>query len=336
MKCDRRQFLTLMAASAGTLITTSCARESAAPSNSTSLERLSMGGSPILIMIPLAYLLEQSQLPDMIPEMNLTDIRNHEQIKALLTSGQVQLTPNPTLLSAGLYQQAVPLQLMNVMVWGNIFVLSPDATLTTWDDLRSKTVLIPFRGSLPEMLFRFLAMQQGLDPDNDLTLQSTQDFQSTAQLLLAGRADAGVFAEPQASRVVASGQSENIDLIYSLNFRDAWQQSTGQLPRFPQAGLSISQDLITQHPDIATLIQRELQTALDWIAANPQDAAVLGEQYMDIPAPVIEQSLSNNLFEYVSAKAAQPELETFFSAMMQVNPQLLQGELPDANFYAAV
>jgi len=332
MKCDRRQFLTLMAASAGASITASCARESA-PTNSASLQSLSMGSSPILIMIPLAYLLEQSQLPDMIPELNLTEVRNHEQIKALLTSGQVQLTPNPTLLSAGLYQQGVPLQLMNVMVWGNIFVLSPDRNLATWDDLRGKTVLIPFKGSLPEMLFRFLAKQQGLDPDIDLTLQSTQDFQSTAQLLLAGRADAGVFAEPQASQVVARGQQDNIELVYNLNFRDAWQQATGQPPRFPQAGLSIAQDLITQHPDVAALIQQELQTALEWIAANPPDAAALGAKYMDIPASVIEQALTHNLFEYVPAKAAQPELETFFEALMQVNPRLLKGELPPASFY---
>ncbi len=334
MKCDRRQFLTLMAASAGAVITTSCARES--PSNtSPSLTSLSMGGSLILMMIPLAYLLEQSQLPDVIPELNLTDVRNHEQIRALLTSGQVQLTPSPTLVSAGLYQQGVPLQLMNVMVWGNIFVLSPDANLTTWDDLRGKTVLIPFKGSMPEMLFRFLATQQGLDLDTDLTLQSTQDFQSTAQLLLAGQADAGVFAEPQASRVVASGRQENIELAYNLDFREAWQQTTGQPPRFPQAGVSIAQDLITQHPDVAALIQQELQTALEWTAANPADAAALGARYMDMPAPVIEAALNNNLFEYVPAKAAQSELETFFDALMQVNPQLLQGELPDARFYTA-
>ncbi len=334
MKCDRRQFLTLMAASAGAVITTSCARDSA-PITNTNLQSLNIGGSLILLMIPLAYLLEQSQLPDVVPELNLTDIRNHEQIKALFTSRQVQLAGNPTLISAGLYQQEVPLQLLNVIEWGSIFVISPDATLTTWDDLRGKTVLIPFKGSLPEMLFRFLATQQGLDPDTDLTLQSTQDFQSTAQLLLAGQADAGVFAEPQASRVVASGQQEGIELAYNLNFREAWQQTTGQPPRFPQAGLSITQELITEHPDVAALIQHELQTALEWTAANPADAAALGTKYMDMPAPIIEQALTHNLFEYVPAKDAQAELETFFTALMQVNPQLLKGELPDASFYAA-
>ncbi|MEO0541587.1 MAG: hypothetical protein AAFZ80_12085 [Cyanobacteria bacterium P01_A01_bin.105] len=55
---------------------------------------------------------------------------------------------------------------------------------------------------------------------------------------------------------------------------------------------------------------------------------------MDTPAPIIEQSLQINLFEYVTAAAAQPELEVFYQSLQQVNPKLLKGELPNADFYA--
>ncbi|MEM1292204.1 MAG: ABC transporter substrate-binding protein [Cyanobacteria bacterium P01_H01_bin.162] len=65
-------------------------------------------------------------------------------------------------------------------------------------------MLISFKGGMPEMIFRFLATQSGLQPDQDVTIQSTQDFQSTAQLLLTGEADAVVFSEPHASNLVAS------------------------------------------------------------------------------------------------------------------------------------
>ncbi|MGD1931749.1 MAG: hypothetical protein ACFB12_22855 [Leptolyngbyaceae cyanobacterium] len=66
---------------------------------------------------------------------------------------------------------------------------------------------------------------------------------------------------------------------------------------------------------------------------NPT-AAELGVQYMDTPAPIIEQSLQTNLFEHVTAAAAQPELEVFSQSLQQVNPQLLKGALPNADFYA--
>ncbi|ESA34038.1 abc transporter substrate-binding protein [Leptolyngbya sp. Heron Island J] len=330
MTCDRRQFLQFMTASLGLSITAGCGRPTTTTSNLTSL---GIGGSPILLTIPLAYLIERSGLQDAIAEIEFFSVRNHDQIKALLASGQGQITANPTLLAAGLYRQDLPIKLLNVMVWGNIYVLSADGALGQWEDLRGKTVLIPFKGGMPEMIFRFLATQSGLQPDQDLTIQSTQDFQSTAQLLLTGAGDVGVFAEPHASNVVAKAQQQDLELFYSLDFKQTWSQVTGQPARFPQAGISALSSLVDNSPDVVTMIQTELRNSLDWIQQNPTDAAELGAKYMDTPAPILEQSLKTNLFEFVPAVEARPELEVFYQSLMQVNPKLLQGQLPDADFY---
>lgn len=184
------------------------------------------------------------------------------------------------------------------------------------------------------MIFRFLATQSGLQPDQDLTIQSTQDFQSTAQLLLTGAGDVGVFSEPHASNIVTKAQQQDLELFYSLDFKQTWSQVTGQPARFPQAGIAALRSLVDNHPDVVRLIQTELRNSLDWIEQNPTAAAELGAKYMDTPAPVIEQSLKTNLFEYVPAIEARPELEVFYQSLMQVNPKLLKGQLPDADFYA--
>lgn len=332
MTTPRRQFLQWMAAGLGLSLVGGCGQST--PSVGNTLPSLGIGGSPILLTIPLAYLMERSRLPEAIADIEFFTVRNHDQIKALLTSQQGQVAANPTLLAAGLYQQQVPLKLLNVMIWGNIYVLSPNSAISSWDDLRGKSVLIPFKGSMPEMIFRFLATQSGLKPDQDVMVQSTQDFQSTAQLLLTGTADAGVFAEPQASNVVARGRQQNLKMLYSLDFKETWGTVTGQEARFPQAGISVLNSLINDYPDVVALIQTELRNSLDWIQQNPTDAAELGAKYMDVPAPILEQSLKNNLFEHVTAAEAQPELEVFYQSLQQVNPQLLKGQLPNAEFYA--
>lgn len=330
MTRNRRQFLQCMA-SLGLSIAAGCGQQTAPDG---SLSSLGIGGSPMLLTIPLAYLIEHSSLPDAISNIKFFPVRNHEQMKALLTSEQGQIAANPTLLTAGLYQQALPVKLLNVMIWGNIFVLSPDPRVSSWDDLRGKSVLIPFKGSMPEMLFRFLASQSGIQPDQDLAIQSTQDFQSTAQLLLSGQGDAGVFAEPRASSLLAKAKEQNTDMFYNLDFRETWRAVTGQAARFPQAGVAVLSRLFDDHPDVIELIQTGLKNSLGWIADNPAAAAALGSKYMDIPASVIEQSLQNNLFEYVAAADARSELEVFYQSLMQVNPKLLKGQLPDAGLYA--
>ncbi|MGK7907683.1 MAG: ABC transporter substrate-binding protein [Synechococcus sp.] len=332
MTFQRRQFLKFMSASFGLSIATGCGQSSPS-SGEGNLPSLGIGGSPILLTIPLAYLIEMSSLPEAISSIEFFSVRNHEQMKALLTSEQGQIAANPTLLAAGLYQQQVPLKLMNVMIWGNIHLLSATGEIQNWEELRGKTVLIPFRGGMPEMIFRFLATQSGVQPDRDVTIQSTQDFQSTAQLLLTGEADAGVFSEPHASNVVAKAQQQGLELSYSLDFKDAWGEITGQAARFPQAGISVLNSLVADRPDVVDLIQTELHNSLGWIQQNPTVAAELGAKYMDTPALIIEQSLKTNLFEHLTAAAAQPELEVFYQSLQQVNPNLLEGQLPGAEFY---
>ena len=330
MTYARRRFLQLMTASLGLSITAGCKQRT----TTSGLASLGIGGSPILLTIPLAYLIERSDLRDAIAEIEFFSVRNHEQMKALLASEQGQITANPTLLAAGLYQQDLPIKLLNVMVWGNIYALSADGAIAQWKDLRGKTVLIPFRGGMPEMIFRFLATRSGLQPDQDITIQSTQDFQSTAQLLLTGAGDVGVFSEPHASNVVTKAQQQDLELFYSLDFKENWSQVTGQPARFPQAGISALSSLIDNNPDVVAVIQTELRNSLDWIQQNPTDAAELGARYMDTPAPIIEKSLKTNLFEFVPAAEARPELEVFYQSLMQVNPKLLKGQLPAMEFYA--
>ena len=110
MTVNRRRFLQFISASTGLAIAAGCGQRSVTPD----LSSLGIGGSPILIMLPLAYLMENSSLPEVVPDIQFVPIQNHEQMKALLTSEQAQLAPNPTLLSAGLYQQELPIKLLNV------------------------------------------------------------------------------------------------------------------------------------------------------------------------------------------------------------------------------
>ena len=79
---NRRQFLQLTTASLGLSVMASCGR----PVDNSSLASLGVGGSPILLTLPLAYLIERSNLRDAIADIEFFPTRNHEQMKALLAS----------------------------------------------------------------------------------------------------------------------------------------------------------------------------------------------------------------------------------------------------------
>lgn len=339
---SRRQFLSLMAASTGLSLTTylaSCRQESEISTNNTSpnsspkLNSLGLGGSMIMMMLPLAYLLEKSQLREAVTEIKFSTFKNHDQLKGIMASRQVQVSGTPTEVSASLYQREIPVQLLNVMVWGVLYVLSPQQNIQSWQDLRGKTVLIPFKNSMLENIFRYLSVKAGLSPDRDVIIQSTQDFPQTLQLLLAKRADAALFSEPIGTSAQLKGEQQGMPLYRVLNLQEEWANVTGKKLKMPQAGTTALQSLVNDSPQIVQLIQTELRKSVDWIGQNPDAASELGAKYLELQPNVIRQALKFTPFEFKTAAEAKGELEFWYQCLAEQNPKLFNGKLPDDRFY---
>ncbi|NEP86874.1 MAG: hypothetical protein F6K18_08525 [Okeania sp. SIO2C2] len=108
---------------------------------------------------------------------------------------------------------------------------------------------------------------------------------------------------------------------------------TGRAPRFPQAGTLALTSLIDKYPGLIQTIQDGLVEAVNWSQKNPDDAAALGAKYLGLKAPVIKKSLGYTPLEMVSAKDAKEDLEFWYSRLLEQNPKLFGGSLPDDEFY---
>lgn len=345
---SRRQFLSLMAASTGLTLTnylSSCSQNSEISINDTSansransiaqLNSLGLGGSLTMMMLPLAYLIEKSQLPEAVTEIKFSTFKNHDRLKGLLTSRQVQISGTPTELAASLYQRDIPVQLLNVMLWGSLYVLSPQQNIRTWQDLRGKTVLIPFKNSMLENVFRYLSVKAGLSPDRDVVIQSTQDFPQTVQLLLVKRGDAALFSEPIATSAQLKGEQQGTPLYRVLNLQEEWASVTGKTLKIPQGGTTALQSLVNDSPQVIQLVQTELRKSVDWISQNLDAASELGAKYLELQPNVVRQALKFTPFEFKTAAEAKVELEFWYQCLAEQNPKLFDGKLPGDRFYSS-
>ncbi|MDJ0620082.1 MAG: ABC transporter substrate-binding protein [Calothrix sp. MO_192.B10] len=333
---NRRRFLQLLTATTGLTVTSQlwgCNNQSPSPSPSQTLEKLTIAGSPITITVLLAYLSEQPEIQALAKEVDFRLWKTHDQLRADVISGQLQVSATPTSLAANLYQKGVPIKLLNVLVWGVLNLWSADKSISSWDALKGKKVLIAFRGGLPAQLFFYLASKNGLVPERDMNIQYTTDFAQAVQLLLAGRGDVALLSEPAGTAAEIQGENRDIPIQLVLNLQEEWGKATGRKPRIPQAGTLALTSLIEQYPEVIATVQGSLKTAVDWATQNPQAAAQLGAKYLGLKAPVIERSLARTPLEMVTAIEAKADLEFWFSRLMEKNPQLFGGSLPKAEFY---
>lgn len=89
---------------------------------------------------------------------------------------------------------------------GSFLVSSKNIENFKWSDLKGKTVIPGRKGGVPYMTLLYVLKQNGIDPQNDLVLDDSIDFDLMASAFSTGKADFVTLFEPTASQIEMSGK----------------------------------------------------------------------------------------------------------------------------------
>ena len=89
---------------------------------------------------------------------------------------------------------------------GSFLVSSQNIDNFKWSDLKGKTVIPGRKGGVPYMTLLYVLKQNGIDPQKDLVLDDSIDFDLMASAFSTGKADFVTLFEPTASQIELSGK----------------------------------------------------------------------------------------------------------------------------------
>ena len=89
---------------------------------------------------------------------------------------------------------------------GSFLVSSENIEDFEWADVKGKTVIPGRKGGVPYMTLLYVLKQNGIDPQNDLILDDSIDFDLMASAFSTGKADFVTLFEPTASQIELSGK----------------------------------------------------------------------------------------------------------------------------------
>ena len=89
---------------------------------------------------------------------------------------------------------------------GSFLVSSKNIENFEWSDLKGKTVIPGRKGGVPYMTLLYVLKQKGIDPQNDLVLDDSIDFDLMASAFSTGKADFVTLFEPTATQIQLSGK----------------------------------------------------------------------------------------------------------------------------------
>lgn len=298
------------------------------------LPQLTLWGPPAGPSITLAHAVAQGMLREVADKVEFKAWRNPDEMRAGLTSRTMQAVVVPTQVAANLFNRGLGVRLVNVMTDGLLYVVANDPALTTLESLRGRKVAVPFRNDTPEFVFQRLLKSRRMAAGTDLMVETAGTPIEAIQLLLAGRLDAAVVPEPAATAAIMRGKLAGKAIARVIDIQKLWADVNGQgRGTLPQAGLAVTTAFNSEHPQLVARLHEHLAEAAAAVVAAPAVAASSAAAALELPWPIIEQSIPWSNLVCRRAAEARPALEAMFATIAEGDAALLGGRLPAEEFY---
>ena len=302
------------------------------------IDKLVIAGPFAAVSDPLIHMANTNALSDVAKEVEFVTWTNPDQLRAMAIGNQAHFIAMPSNVAANMFNRGVKLKLLNISVWGVLWMVSRENDLKTLADFKGKEVAMPFRGDMPDIVFSLLAEAQGIDPKTDFYLRYVANPLDAMQLLIMRRVDHALLAEPAISMALRKTRSFPVsviapDLFRSVDLQKEWGRLFKRESRIPQAGM-VALEATLDNPRLIARFNEEYAKSLQWCLDNPEEAGKMVAERIDMLTPeAVADSIGVSQFKFISATDARPELEFFFQKLMDKTPALVGEKLPDPSFY---
>ena len=145
---------------------------------------------------------------------------------------------------------------------GNFLVAREPIENFEWDMLKGKKVLGGRAGGMPEMVFEYILKQHNIDPTEDLSVDQSIDFGSTAAAFSGGQGDFTVEFEPHATALEQKGDGYDVATL---------GEESGYVP---YTAFSAKKSYLEAHPDTVQAFVNALQRGMEKVSqSTPEEIA---------------------------------------------------------------
>lgn len=302
------------------------------------LNKIVLSGPMANVTHPLLRIIDTGALNDIAQKIEFHLWKNPDELRALSLKHSIDFVAVPTNVAATLYNKGVDIKLLNVSVWSILSLLTRDENLKKIEDFKGKTIAIPFRSDMPDIVFQEIAKAKGLDVKKDFTLQYLSSPLEAMQMLILRRIDHALLAEPATSIALRKTGSFPLKLIAPDLYRSSvlakeWGEVFKVQSKIPVAGIATI-GKIKENDYVIKRFNEELEKATFWYKNNPKQAGELAVKYIKmLEANGVADSIEHIQMDIVQASQAKKDLEFFMNLLYKNHPKSIGEKLPDDQFY---
>lgn len=255
-------------------------------------------------------------------------------ITGYVMNGQADLAIVPTNAAAIVYNQGHKYKYVSANTHGNLYMVGVKEA-ESLDELKGKVVGVIGQGQVPDLVFKSLLSEAGLEyvegdtaSEDKVTLYYAQDGGVLLPLIKQGKVDFGVLGEPAVTTALSNIDGAKV----VLDLQELWGGS------YPQAGLLASDNVSDEF--IKALFD-ELAKNEDYAVNNPSDALERIKTHMIDSSETTVKVLTSDTakrcnIKLVKASDCKEDVIKFLTAFHGLNPASVGGKLPGDDFFRTV
>lgn len=281
-------------------------------------EDILLSGPPIWESAPLIELAETQPVEGV--RFIFQPWANPEQLRKMVMEPTPLLAVAPSPTAAIFSANGIDLDVVSATVTeGSVSLVGRGESISRLSDLKGRSLALPFKGYLPDLMMRRIA-----EPGTGTWQPNyTGSLVAGMQLLLAGKVDTAMLAEPMATLALDRDKA----LSRRADLCRLWRDATA-LADCPPAGVVIANPQFGKRPEI----REAYRAAFARIAGDPGSAAALLAQYFPDMAAASEGFTRIKAIDLPMPERAAV-LREFYAAILEIEPAAIGGRLPNPDFF---
>lgn len=253
-----------------------------------------------------------------------------DEVTPLLIKGELDMACVPANLAAVLYGKTDgALEVLAANTLGVLYIVESGDTVQSMADLKGKTIVAAGKGSTPEYALRYLLSENGIDPDNDVTIDWKSEHSECVAALASGQAAIALLPQPFVT--VAQTKIEGLRMALDLTAEwDKLDNGSGLI-----TGVIVARrEVVDANPDAVDAFLKDYAASVEWVNGNTAEAAQLISEYGIVEAaPVAEKALPYCNIVCITGSEMKEKLSGYLQVLSDAEPASVGGALPGEDFY---
>lgn len=254
-------------------------------------------------------------------------------ITGAIVSGEAHIAALPTNVAAKLYKASSgKVKLLAVNTLGVLYLLQNGTTVTSFEDLKGKTIYIPGAAANPEYVTVALLKANGLEVGTDVIIDTTSYPSPDAlqKAIVENKINLAVLPEPKVTVTMTNNSAVSV----AMDFTQKWEEKFGE-NTLAQGCLVVNTAFAEEHPVEISKFLDDYKASVDFVNTGSDDAVNAIVNAGILPkAPIAKKALPKCNICFIEGAEMKTAMSTFYQKLFETDAKSI-GAIPDDAFYYA-